>query len=162
MMEINIFVVNLSRYTQGLPTGKWFTLPTPFSEIAKKIALGEWEEIAIHDYESPFKISEYESIDRLNEIAECIDDVPEELIRHSDELIGNFYESIEDILENPDKVNFYSDITTDKDFGRYLVDEDLFSVPDNLKGYIDYESLGRDVRYESKLIYVSDGMFWGN
>lgn len=39
------------------------------SEIRKKIGLNErYEEWAIHDYEAPFKISEYDDIGTLNEI----------------------------------------------------------------------------------------------
>lgn len=72
--EINIWVSNLGKYNEGILQGAWFTLPTEMSEIRKKIGLNErYEEWAIHDYEAPFKISEYDDIGTLNEIAELIE-----------------------------------------------------------------------------------------
>jgi len=75
---INIYVANLAAYNDGVLKGEWFTLPTSMRDIFDTIfdedeldehghPYGDW---AIHDYEAAFEISEYESIDKLNEIAE--------------------------------------------------------------------------------------------
>ncbi|NCB82667.1 MAG: antirestriction protein ArdA, partial [Bacilli bacterium] len=91
--EINIWVSNLGKYNEGILQGAWFTLPTEMSEIRKKIGLNErYEEWAIHDYEAPFKISEYDDIGTLNEIAELIEEteIPDVVWNNMSELLDYF------------------------------------------------------------------------
>lgn len=89
MSEIKIYVANLAAYNDGVLKGNWFTLPTPMEEIFRKVfAPYELDEngqphgdFAIHDYEAPFEIGEYESIDYLNEVAELFDTLSDEEVK---------------------------------------------------------------------------------
>ncbi|WP_302500180.1 antirestriction protein ArdA [Limosilactobacillus reuteri] len=73
-MEIKVFVSNLAKYNDGELTGQWTTLPV--EDVNKDIlepidAVGkEW---FISDYEAPFKISEYDNLYALNELAEALE-----------------------------------------------------------------------------------------
>ena len=80
-MEIRIAVTNLGKYNEGELTYAWLSLPATDEEISeafKEINVApstEYEEHFISDYEAPFRIGEYESITKLNEIAERMVDV---------------------------------------------------------------------------------------
>ena len=80
-MEIRIALTNLGKYNEGELTYAWLSLPATDEEIAeslKEISVApntEYEEHFISDYEAPFSIGEYESITKLNEIAERMVDV---------------------------------------------------------------------------------------
>lgn len=101
-MKINVFVSNLAKYNDGELTGKWTTLPVDDvnKDILDKLDLGgdskqgyhdEW---FISDYEAPFKISEYDSIYTLNNLAEALEN----------------YDTIEDVfnlLDSQSKQNMY-------------------------------------------------------
>lgn len=56
--------------------GAWFLPPISMEEVAEKIGLNEtYEEYAIHDYELPFDIGEYESIDEINRLCEMAEEL---------------------------------------------------------------------------------------
>lgn len=66
-MEVKVYIANLGKYNEGVLQGAWFALPVDFDFVAEKIGLNdEYEEYAIHDFESPVDIPEYISIDALN------------------------------------------------------------------------------------------------
>ncbi|MGI6156839.1 MAG: antirestriction protein ArdA, partial [Enterococcus lemanii] len=74
-LKIEIYVANLAQYNDG----NIVELPISFSEIAKKCQLSPSEEKwIILDYEAPFKIHEYDSIGRLNTIANDLSGVSNE------------------------------------------------------------------------------------
>lgn len=81
---MNIYLTNLGKYNEGELVGEWVKLPVSneeLQEVFKRIGIDgkEYEEYFITDYECDFyKISEYESISTLNEIAEKLDDLDEE------------------------------------------------------------------------------------
>lgn len=77
-MSFRIFVENLGAYNNGESTGRWFDLPVDMDEIFESIfsedeldeygqPKGDW---AIHDYELPFRIDEYQSVEVLNEVVD--------------------------------------------------------------------------------------------
>ena len=80
-MEIRIALTNLGKYNEGELTYAWLSLPATDEEIAeslREISVAPntmYEEHFISDYEAPFSIGEYESITKLNEIAERMADV---------------------------------------------------------------------------------------
>lgn len=66
-MEVKVYIANLGKYNEGVLQGAWFALPVDSDFVAEKIGLNnEYEEYAIHDFESPVDIPEYISIDELN------------------------------------------------------------------------------------------------
>lgn len=160
LIEAKIYIANLSRYVGGTIQGGWFDLPVEYSEIVGKLGLNESEEeTIILDYEAPFTINQYDSLDRLNELCERYSDLPSEVGDNAKELIGYFFDSEEDLLENAENVSFIPDVDTDTKLGSYWIDEGLITVPDALRSYIDEESLGRDIRMDGQFLYVSNGCF---
>jgi antirestriction protein len=160
--EIKIWVGNLGKYNEGILMGDWFTLPVPFSEVAARIGLDEeYEEYGIFDYEAPFKISEYDSIDHLNEVAEQMEGVYDYLWENAETLIGNLYDSVDEMIENPDKVYYLNGITNESDLGWYVIDEGLWGtdIPDSLKNYLDMEAIGRDWAKGEESVFGSTGYF---
>ena len=159
-MEAQIYIANLSKYVSGTIQGGWFDLPVEHSEIISKLGLNESEEeTIILDFEAPFSVSEYDSLGHLNDLYEQYSELPSEVRDHAKELIGDLFYSEEDLLENAGNVMFLSDVDTDKKLGNYWIDEGLITVPKELENYIDEESLGRDIRLEGQIVYVSDGCF---
>lgn len=76
-MEMEIYLTNLGMYNEGTLHGEWFKLPMDIEESLEKIGIGSknsyggvYEEYFITDYIAPFKIGEYDSLEKLNDIAE--------------------------------------------------------------------------------------------
>ncbi|EOH72087.1 antirestriction protein ArdA [Enterococcus malodoratus] len=159
-MEAQIYIANLSKYVSGTIQGGWFDLPVDYSDIATKLGLNESEEeTIILDSDAPFTVTQYDSLDRLNELYELYSELPSEVRDHAKELIGDLFSSEEDLLENAEDVMFFADVDTDEKLGSYWVDQGLITVPKELENYIDEEALGRDIRLDGQVVYVSDGCF---
>ena len=78
MEEMKVYIANLGKYNEGELVGAWFTPPIDIEEVKEVIGLnGEYEEYAIHDYELPFEIGEYESIEEINRLCEMVSELPE-------------------------------------------------------------------------------------
>lgn len=153
--EIKIYVANLSEYNSGRTLGEWFELPCSFTDIQKKLRLDEpeyGEEWIILDYEAPFKIGEYDSIEKLNEYAEQLDNVADKIIENLDDATD--FEKLEEILENGgENFRIYEEVENDADLG-YAIVEEVYGSPaelprETLERYFNYEAFGRDVNIES-------------
>lgn len=150
---IKLYIANLGKYVEGELVGDWITLPITqddFSDFLKTIQIdGErYEEIAIHDYMTDLGISigEYESISKLNELAEATDGNEKEFSAIY-EAIGDIDDSLR-VLENHDYCLF-ADIDNEEDLGYEWVAEGLFGVniPDSLSDFINYEAIGRSLDF---------------
>ena len=82
MDNISIYITNLGKYNEGYLMGEWVKLPVPadkLDEVLERIGIdGEYEEYFITDYEASFanlNLSEYTSIEALNEFAERLDEM---------------------------------------------------------------------------------------
>ena len=159
-MEAQIYIANLSKYVSGTIQGGWFDLPVDYSDIATKLGLNESEEeTIILDSDAPFTVTQYDSLDRLNELYEQYSELSSEVRDHAKELIGDLFSSEEDLLENAEDVMFLPDVDTDEKLGSYWINEGFITVPKELENYIDEEGLGRDIRLDGQVVYVSDGCF---
>lgn len=165
-MEFKGYITNLGKYNEGILIGKYISFPIDedeLQEVLKEIGCcyydedGEYintgyEEFFFTDWECSFDhdFGEYENIERLNELAENLEDWEneEDKFKAACEL-WSFKEVVD---HSPDDYNLYSDINTDYDLGYYWIEEsgcyDLSNLG-NLANYFDYESFGRDVRFES-------------
>lgn len=151
---IKIWAGNLGKYNEGSLQGEWFTLPVEMDEISKVIGLtGDYEELFIADYEAPFSIGEYDSIEKLNEIAERMQGMDEDEIKAIGELVengivSNFIEGIEE-LEN---VIFYTECQDMSDVAYSWIHDHIGSIDDavsNREFYIDYDAVQRDLECDS-------------
>lgn len=154
MVEIKGYLTSLGKYVGGELVGEWVTFPIDDEELEKvleKIGIDEEnEEYFFTDWECDFEhdFGEYESIEYLNEIAERLENFDEDLANAI-----CYCWSVQDLLD-ADESDYilYSDIESDYDLGYCYIHElgcyDLESMG-NLANYIDYESFGRDIRFES-------------
>lgn len=160
---MQVYIANLGKYNEGELVGAWFSFPVDFEEVKEKIGLNaEYEEYAIHDYELPFRIDEYGSIDRLNDLYELIQEIENEPIYDElNEIIEYWFNDIEDLLEHKDDIISYSDCSSMEDIAYYYIEETgvLNALPENLRYYFDYASFGRDMELEGNFLITSHGVF---
>ena len=75
-MDIKVFVSSLGAYNEGTLTGRWTELPVDDvqKDILDKVEGAVGDEYFITDYEAPFHIDEYASLEDLNKLAEALED----------------------------------------------------------------------------------------
>lgn len=153
-MELKAYVTNLGKYNEGVLIGEWVEFPVSEEELEEVFArIGineEYEEYFITDYDGIWAGSmkdEYISIERLNDIAETLQEFDEDVLSAALE-----YWILDDVLEmNPDDLILYSDVHNDHDLGYYWIEESgCYSLGDDiLSRYFDYEAFGRDIAMEA-------------
>lgn len=165
---MRIYVASLSDYNAGILHGFWFDLSDysdaddlleaiqkqvlDTSPTAHEEGLESAEEFAIHDYDDvyPAGLGEYESINRLMEIQDCLnrcidDNIPEEAFcEWMEEKEGVYSKNIDyDNFASCYKGHYDSEV----DFTYELVHETclLDDVPEIAARYFDYEAYARDL-----------------
>lgn len=150
-LDIKVFVSNLGAYNAGQLTGEWVKLPVKnISDIYKHDreksgnVLGYGEEYFITDYEAPFKINEYDSLDELNKLAKSFKENELKTI----EDVYNFLDDSSEILEHPYEFNGdLSEIAegmTAQEVGRAVFFGNIRNFNDDyirFDGYGNFESL---------------------
>ena len=175
MDSIKIFLTNLGRYNEGYLMGEWIKLPVPTEklvEVLERIGInGEYEEYFITDFEAPFanlSISEYASIEELNDFARQLDEVEE---WDNDKLCAVLemesptgIAGVLDIIDHLDEFDLLAEVEDDEELGRYYAEElcTLDGIPEHLRSYFDYEAYGRDIRLESTGCFTSYGYVMDN
>lgn len=161
MLKIN--VTNLKKYNEGALVGEWVSLPCEgLEEVLNKISNNGNDELFISDYEtdiSNLKISEYDDILQLNEIAEEIDNLSDDEVIALQAYLEQ-YNDIEQALEEVRQGNYtiYYDCDDMSDVAYQVVNESglLDGVPETLKGYFDYEAYGRDIDINGTFIQIDN------
>lgn len=173
MDNINIYVVNLGAYNRGYHVGKWLHLPMAEDELQQEIdnilhgeeakkTQSEYdndEEVAIHDFECDFmRISEYDSITTLNELAEEIESLDEWEQEKIEAIMQYDCLTLRDAIDNRDDYDIFSDVKNEYDLGYYWIEESgCYEIPENIRYYIDYEKLGRDVSLDEGGVFTDFG-----
>ena len=162
-MEMNVYIANLGKYNEGELVGAWFSLPVDPEDVAEKIGLSsEYQEYAIHDYELPFSVGEYESLDQLNhlcELAEELEGTP--LYDALPELLSSgYFDGLEGLVARQDDIRCWPDCIDMADVAYEYVEEGyLGEVPESLARYLDYEKIGRDMEINGTFIKTKQGIF---
>lgn len=164
---IKVAITNLAAYNDGELIYKWLELPATPEEIktaynaVKRSELDE--EFFISDYESDIdglEIGEYESIEKLNEIAKQF----EELDEH-DRLLFEAYVNYTDFEEALEKLNnnelegyVYYGCDDMEDVAEQVVEAMgiLDQIPENLQYYFDFEAYGRDLAIENTFVSIGN------
>lgn len=122
--DMAVYIANLGKYNEGYLVGDWFRFPLNEEEIAERIGLNaEYEEYAVHDTENfPMEVSEYISIEELNNIYDMLEDFPDYIVDSLDEFISH-YGSLEELAEHTDEIYHYPDCETMTDVAYYFIDE---------------------------------------
>lgn len=162
---IKIYVACLASYNNGFLHGKWFDLDkfTDADDLQAAITnevleskdnptmlkYGEkCEEYAIHDFEAPeaCKIGEYDSLERLFEMNDILNDDNGEVILSLKAHVG--LDSIEEAKEYYDD-NHCGEFKNDEEFA-YDVAENCMSwnLSEGMGRYFDVEAFARDLMFE--------------
>jgi len=164
---IRIYVACLASYNAGILHGTWIDVSGDVDDMQEQIndmltasRQEDAEEWAIHDYEAPFSIDEWESLDDLARIADLYDE-------HSDVFLAalefcacgaytkEHVEDAERLVEN--FAGIYEDWS---DMAYEYVDQGLFGdIPDNIQNYLDYERLGRDLSFDYIGTYIGSDLY---
>lgn len=163
MEEMRVYLVNLHKYNEGNPVGDWFTCPLNIEDVNERLKLGNnHEEYAIHDYELPFTISEYENlenINRLSKMAQELDGTP--IAYEIKEITNRFFNSFEEMCEHSNDIRCYPDCVTMTDLAYYFINTECIygSVSSTLQNYIDYDYYGRDLEISGNFLVTNHGVF---
>ena len=139
---------------------KQFSLPADVEYIASEFGYDREDVVfTIQSIEElPALNCEGLTLELVNELAENVEDVDEDLVLSfiESESSGPKYLASVDF----DDCNLYPDVATDRELGEYLVEEVGVELSkEKLLLYIDYEKFGRDVRLEEGGSFVDKGYF---
>jgi len=147
--EIRIYVADLAAYNAGKLHGVWIDVTKDMEDIWNEVKamLSKSpeplaEEYAIHDYEGfeGYGLSEYEGLDKAHKIACFI----EEHGKIAGELLNYFGGDLEEAKEMIEE-NYCGLYDSIEDFARSMTEDVIEEVPFGLRGYIDYERMGKDM-----------------
>ena len=161
---LKIFISNLKEYNNGKIIGEWVSLPCEgLEEVLNKISNNGNDELFISDYEtdiSNLKISEYDDILQLNEIAEEIDNLSDDELIAFQAYLEQYANNMEQALEEVRQGNYriYYNCDNMENVAYQAVNESglLDGVPEELKVYFDYEAYGRDLSINGTFTQVDD------
>lgn len=148
-MDVKLYVANLAKYNEGKLIGEWLTLPLSSEELEDRLLgiLGEDEEYAIHDYEAPFHIGEYDDVYAINEIAAILARYDSRIVVALSECVDNVEEVVR-LLESGD-YSVYFDVDNLCDVAAEMIDEGYFGpITPSLSCYIDYAKVARDLKMD--------------
>ncbi len=168
--ETRIYVADLAAYNNGKLHGVWIDATQELEDIQEQIhnMLAESpeefsEEYAIHDYEgfNGYGLSEYEGIERVQELASFIEEHP----GIAGELLNYFGGDLDDSKKAIEE-NYCGCHQSLADFAEGLTEETT-QIPDYLFFYIDYERMGRDMELNGDVYTIETAfdeihIFWNH
>ncbi|BDU80837.1 antirestriction protein ArdA [Clostridium perfringens] len=163
MEEMRVYITNLGKYNEGELIGEWFIPPIDFEEVKERIGLNnEYEEYAIHDWELPFEISEYTSIEEINRLCSMAEELASMDMGEAISDIQNaFFSSFQELYEHKDDIIYYPECNDMTDVAYHLINEcgTLGEIPTSIQNYIDYEAYGRDLEISGSFVITNHGVF---
>lgn len=175
---ISAYIGNLGKYNEGIIAAEPLRFPASTEEvqdILSRIGVDgiRYEEIFIPDYETDVaglrnRLGEGESIDELNYLASLLDEMDSRQMAKFEAALslGEYAGSVKDLInltQNLDCYEFYPEVQNEEELGRYLIDEcGALDVPENIKGYFDYEAYGRDMFLNTTSDFAAGGYIENN
>lgn len=166
---IELCLTNLGKYNEGELIFTRLVLPATTEEIYAaydEIGVADgtmYEESFISDYETDINglsISEYASIDDLNELAEELENFDEYELEAFGAMLEYGYATDEALQKVQDgEYSFYEGCNSMEDVAYQYADETglLNSIPDDLRCYFDFEAFGRDMDINGHFIETDSG-----
>lgn len=166
---IEICLTNLGKYNEGELIYSRLVLPATTEEIYAaydEIGVAEntmYEETFISDYETDINglsISEYASIDELNELAEELSNLDEYELEAFGAMLDYGYATDEALQKVQDyEYRLYDGCYSMAEVAEMYADETglLDSIPDGLRCYFDFEAFGRDMEINGHFIETDSG-----
>lgn len=166
---IELCLTNLGKYNEGELIYTRLVLPASAEEIETafdKIGVAEntmYEESFISDYETDINglsISEYASLDDLNELAKELENFDEYELEAFGAMLECGYatdEALQKVQDN--EYRLYDGCYSMAEVAEMYADETglLESVPDDLRMYFDFEAYGRDMEIGGHFIETDSG-----
>ncbi|WP_151901287.1 antirestriction protein ArdA [Sulfurimonas hydrogeniphila] len=172
---MRVYITDLEAYNNGHLVGSWYDLPMNEDLLTEAIenelqrgkevceSKHNHEEYFITDYECDYiKIGEYDSLTKLNKIAEKI----EKLEKQEQAAIKLMLENalapdINNAIENIDNFICTGESKMEDIAYNYLEETGaLQNLPENLQNYFDYEAFGRDMEIEGSYYEDNEGILW--
>jgi antirestriction protein len=167
--QIKIYVADLAAYNSGHLHGVWIDATAELEDIQDEInamlassPVEGAEEYAIHDHEGfdGYRLGEYEGIEAAHEIALFIEEYPDfggALLGH----LGNL-----DDARKAAEENYCGCHKSLADYAQELTEEST-EIPQNLRYYIDYTAMARDMELNGDVFTVETGyeeihIFWNH
>ncbi|TVZ39756.1 antirestriction protein [Alteromonadaceae bacterium 2753L.S.0a.02] len=168
MCEPRIYVADLAAYNNGKLHGVWIDASLDLEDIQdavlkmlKSSPEPDAEEWAIHDFEGfgSHRLSEYDSFERVSELAQFIEE-HEEL---GAELISHFCGDIEEARKAIEE-QYAGCHKSVADFAEELT-EGTTEIPESLARYIDYKAMAYDLEvsgdiFTLELAFEEVHIFW--
>ncbi|MBO4542672.1 MAG: antirestriction protein ArdA [Bacteroidales bacterium] len=167
MANLSVFLTNLGKYNEGELVGEWVDLPVSddeLQEVYKRIGISDepdeygryYEETFITDYESDIdglEIGEYDSITRLNEIAEAIEELDDYDLKVFKNAVEAGFVDADDIEDfDPSRYILYEDVSSATDLAIAEIESiygSLSNAPKELlEEYFDYDNYGETMRID--------------
>ncbi len=145
--EQRIYIACLAAYNSGILHGEWIDVNQDIDQIWNEVRsvlasspIPDAEEWAIHDFEGfgSIRLSEYEGIERVHELAEFMQEHGEIGTLALEHYCGD----IDDATTALD--NYMGCYASIADYAQEIT-ESTTEVPEHLQFYIDYERMGRDM-----------------
>lgn len=157
MEDMRVYIANLGKYNEGELVGAWFEPPIDFDEVKERIGLNDrYEEYAIHDYELPFDIGEYTSIEEVNRLCALVEDFPDYVQDNLKEIMCH-YNSLDELADKVDDISVWDGCESMSDVADQMLQEGLISN-ETLRRYFDSIAYGRDLDLEGRWVEVSGMM----
>lgn len=166
---MEVYITDVAAYNAGHLIGKWIVLPMDSEDLQVEIneilltgaevcGYGEHEEVFITDYECEFlRINEYDSIEKLNEIAEAVESLDENELKAIRFLMdNNLVNGFEEAIERYEDVIIHENVTME-DIAYDFINEcyGVDSLPAIIANNIDYEKIGRELEMDGR--YFENG-----
>lgn len=154
-----IYVACLAAYNAGLLHGKWIDAAKDKGHIWRELRdmlasspEAPAEEWAIHDYEGfgTLRLSEFESIEHVHELARFIEENP----KLGPELLSHFSGNLDEARAACG--TYLGEYTSIAACMEELTQETT-QIPESLRYYIDYESMARDTVRNGDLFTIETG-----
>jgi antirestriction protein len=141
---MKIYLANLQAYNEGTLSGKWLDITK--DDLQQAVLDLDGAEWAIHDYELPFKIGEYEDIYELEKVGKIWNSMSDYEQAAFCCLVDNYCTLSEALESYNDKSVLVAD--SFEDLAYQFVKEGLYGeIPNSISNYIDYKSIGDDLEY---------------
>lgn len=168
MTSPRIYVACLAAYNNGKLHGAWINaeqsaeaLYEDIQNMLKTSPEPDAEEWAIHDFEGfgDIRLSEWESIDHIAELAQFIAEHESLAIATLSHFCGDITEARQALEEN------YGGCYTSLAAFAQEITEETVSIPKSLVYYIDYEAMARDMELNGDVFTIQTGfeavhIFW--
>ena len=146
---MQIYIADLSAYNAGYLKGEWIQLPTEEDEISDALlrqSQNGKSDYAIHDWELPFKISEYTDPIKINELCQTVKelDLNEYIIKHLEYTYGidlkntDVY-TLSNYIEDIYTIEANNDIEFAENYMNEYYYDQIESLPWELSYSIDYD-----------------------